>query len=36
MGGSIGFVEGRTDNIKITTSSDLSLADYYVEQQENS
>ena len=36
MGGSIGFVEGRTDNIKITTSSDLSLADYYVEKQENS
>lgn len=36
MGGSIGFVEGRTDNIKITTSSDLSLADYYVEKQESS
>ena len=32
----IGFVDGRSDNIKITRSSDLSLADYYVEQQENS
>jgi len=36
IGAPIVFVEGRSDNIKITTSSDLSLADYYVEQQENS
>jgi 2-C-methyl-D-erythritol 4-phosphate cytidylyltransferase len=29
-----GFVEGRSDNVKITTSSDLSLANYYIDRQE--
>ncbi|PCH85964.1 MAG: 2-C-methyl-D-erythritol 4-phosphate cytidylyltransferase [Piscirickettsiaceae bacterium] len=33
-GGVVELVEGRTDNIKVTTLSDLSLANYFVEQQE--